>query len=98
MAITGNNALSIRKKDLSNQKSIAVGFKKIVFAHKAAAGETGISVGSLNAPSELTSKGFTNPSASEIMASDMRFYRKNVKIVSSAKGELMDYISYDIES
>jgi len=98
MAITGNNALSIRKRDLSNQKSIAVGFKKMIFAHKAAAGETGISVGALNPPTELTSKGFTNPTTSDILAADMRFFRKNVKVISSAKGELMDYISYDVKS
>ncbi len=98
MAITGNNTTSTRKRDLANQKSIAVGFKKTVFAHKAAAGETGISVGNLTVPSELSGAGFTNPSFSEIASVKMKLYRNNVRITSSAKGVLMDYLSYNISS
>jgi hypothetical protein len=98
MAITGNNTLSIRKKDLANQKSIAVGFKRTVFAHKAGAGETGISVGNLVTPTELSGMGFTQPTFSEIASGQMKAFRNNVKIVSSSKGLLMDFLSYNIKS
>lgn len=98
MAITGNNTLSIRKKDLANQKSIAVGFKRTVFAHKASAGETGISIGNLVTPTELSGMGFTQPSFSEIASGQMKAFRNNVRIVSSSKGLLMDYMSYIIKS
>jgi hypothetical protein len=98
MAITGNNTLSIRKKDLANQKSIAVGFKRTVFAHKASAGETGISVGNLVTPTELSGMGFTQPTFSEIASGQMKAFRNNVKIVSSSKGLLMDFLSYNIKS
>lgn len=96
MSLSGKASLSIRKKDVQEQKSLALGFKNLVFAHKATAGETGININSLVAPSEMSSVGFVNPSVSDLQAANMMFYRKNLRITSSLKGVLMDYLSYNV--
>lgn len=96
MSLTGKNTLSIRRKDVAEQKSIAIGFKKIQFAHKATLGDTGINLGSLVLPSEMS--GFTNPSPAEIAQAQLFFYRKNLTLISSTKGILIDYMSYDVAS
>ena len=98
MSLSGTGALSIRKRDLSTQKSVAVGFKELVFAHKALAGETGISVGSLTVPLASEMPGFVQPSFTDITAANMRFFRDNVEVISSSKGQLIDRLSYDVAS
>ncbi len=98
MSVLGKNTLSIRKKDVKEQKSIGVGFKKIVFAHKATLGETGINLTALVAPSEMSSVGFVNPNSSELTDANLLFYRKNLTIISSVKGPLVDFLSYTVPS
>lgn len=96
MALTGKSSLSLRKKDLENEKSIALGFKKVVFAHKATAGDTGINLQSLVTPTEMSSAGFTNPTSSALAGAQLLVYRNNLKLISSEKGLLMDFLSYNI--
>lgn len=96
MSITGKGLLSLRRKDIKEQKSIATGFKKIQFAHKATAGATGFNLASLTLPSEMV--GFTNPSPAELAEAQLFFYRKNLTLVSSLRGVLMDYLSYNVNS
>lgn len=96
MSLTGKNTLSIRKKDVAEQKSVAVGFKKTQFAHKAAGGETGIDLTSLTLPTEMP--GFTNPNTSDLTSANIFFYRKNFTLLSSSKGELIQDLSYTINS
>lgn len=96
MSVTGKNTLSLRKKDVINQKTPAIGFKKTMFAHKATAGDTGIALGALVTPTEMA--GFTNPTAGEIQAAQLYFYRKNFTLISSLRGPLMDYLSYNVAS
>ncbi len=96
--ITGNGSLSLRKKDLENQKTPTVGFRKTVFAHKAAAGETGFNLASLTTPTELTANGFSQPSVGELQNANLLFYRNNLKVISSARGVLVDYLSYSLGS
>ena len=98
MAVTGTGAISLRKQDLQGSKPIAVGFKKLVFAHRADAGETGISLSTLSTPSDLSSKGFLQPDPSDLAAAKLLFYRKNLTIVSSSKGILQDYLSYTVST
>lgn len=98
MSLTGNGSKSIRRQDVLDQKSIAIGLKKLVMAHKATLADTGINLSSLSTPSEMSSLGFTNPSAQEILAANLKFYRNNLRIVSSHKGLLMDYLSYNVTS
>jgi microcystin-dependent protein len=96
MSLTGRNTLSLKKKDVLQQKQAGSAYKKLVFAHKAAAGETGINIGSLVQPSEMASLGFVNPNYSEIQAAKILFFKKNVTITSSAKGKLIQDLSYTI--
>jgi hypothetical protein len=96
--ITGNGSLSLRKKDLENQKTPTVGFRKTVFAHKASAGQTGFNLASLTTPTELTANGFSQPSVGELQNANLLFYRNNLKLISSARGVLIDYISYTLAS
>lgn len=98
MSLTGNGLRSIRRQDVLDQKSIAVGLKKLVMAHKATLNDTGINMASLVTPTEMSSLGFVNPNASEILAANLKFYRSNLRVVSSHKGLLMDYLSYDVAS
>jgi hypothetical protein len=96
MSLTGKGTLSIRRKDVAEQKSIAVGFKKIQFAHKATLGDTGINLNALVLPPEMS--GFTNPSPAEMLQANLYFYRKNLTLISSTKGVLIDYLSYSVDS
>lgn len=98
MAATGTGSLSLRKTDLENSKPIAIGFKKIVFAHKATAGDTGINLLALITPPEMSGTGFVQPTANELTAAQLLFYRKNLKLTSSSRGELMDFLSYSVAS
>lgn len=98
MSLIGKNTLSLRKKDVKEQKSIGVGFKKIVFAHKATLGDTGINLTALVTPSEMSSTGFVNPNSSELTDANLLFYRKNLTLISSSKGLLVDYLSYSVPS
>lgn len=98
MSAAGKNSISFRKKDLQDQRSIAIGFKKTIFAHKATTGDTGITLSSLVTPSEMSSVGFVNPSASDIVNAQLFFYQKNLTLMSSLRGELIPYLSYTISS
>lgn len=98
MAIIGKSSLSVSKKDLLNQTSNGVAAKSMVFAHKCNAGDTGFNLSSLSVPNEMTLQGFTNPSASELAQTNILFYRKNLKLWSSVRGDLKDFFSYTVAS
>ncbi len=98
MGVIGKGSNSFRKKDVQEQKSVALGFKKIRFAHKATAGDTVINLASMTAPTEMTSNGFTNPNASEIARAQIQLFRNNLKLVSSLRGLLIDQLSYVVSS
>lgn len=94
MTITGKRNHTIKKTDLANSRSAAVGFTKIVFFHKATAGDTTINLGALSMPSEISSAGYTNPSASELASFNLSLIRNNLKLVSSRGVELIPGLSY----
>lgn len=98
MSVTGKGSLSIRKQDVREQKNLGVGFKKIQFAHKATLGSSTINLLSLTVPTEMSGVGFTNPSSAELSAAQLSFYRKNFTLVSSLRGVLMDYVSYNVST
>lgn len=98
MSVIGKGANSFKKKDVQEQKSVALGFKKIRFAHKATAGDTVINLASMTAPTEMTSNGFTNPNATEIGRAQIQLFRNNLKLVSSLRGLLIDQLSYVVSS
>lgn len=97
MSIVGKGSVSLRKKDVAEQTSGAVGFKKIVFAHKATLGDSSISLGSLVAPSaEMPTH--TNPSTNDLLAANLLFFKNNLTLISSLKGVLMLDLTYTISS
>lgn len=98
MAITGTGVTSIRKQDVEGSKPIAIAFQKLVFAHKATAGETGINLLSLTTPTEMSSIGFVQPSPAQISAAKLLFFRKNLQIISSLRGVLQDFVSYTVST
>lgn len=96
MSLTGNSSLSLKRKDVKEQKSLAIGFKKLVFAHKASLGETGINLSALTNPPEMSALGFVNPSAAELSGAQLLFYKANLTLVSSFRGVLMQDLSYSV--
>jgi hypothetical protein len=98
MSLIGKGSSSFKKKDVQEQRSIALGFKKIRFGHKATLGDTGINLTSLVAPTEMTSNGFTNPNATEIASANILTFRNNLKLISSLRGLLIDQLSYAVSS
>jgi hypothetical protein len=98
MSIIAKGTKSLRKQDVAEQKTIALGFKKLVFAHQANAGETGINITSLVAPPDMTAKGFLNPPTSSLTQVNIYQNRNNLKIVSSLSGILIPYLSYTVNS
>lgn len=98
MSIQKKSAISIVKKDLTRSKLPTLGVKKLMFAHKATAGESLIDLNSLTTPPEFTALGFSPSPTNELLAARMYFYRKNLRLHSSTKGELVDYIDYTVDS
>lgn len=96
MSLTSKSTLSLKKKDVQQQKKAGTAYRRLVFAHKASAGETGVTFTSLVQPSEMAALGFTNPSSSDILAANILFYKKNLTVISSARGVLMQDLSYTI--
>lgn len=94
--INGNGSISLRKKATENQEIPAVGFVKTTFAHKASAGATGINLSALTIPTEMSSNGFANPTASQLQAANLLFFRNNLRLISSARGVLVDTLSYTL--
>jgi hypothetical protein len=96
MAITGKSVKSLKKQDLINQKSPAVGFKKIAFAHKATLGDSGFNLTTMTVPTELTANGFSQPSTSDLASVSLQFYAKNLTLTSAARGLLVPFRDYTI--
>lgn len=99
MSEIGKASVGIKKTDKRTDRKIALGHKKLVFAHKfASAGLTDIDLSSLSVPSEMSSLGFQNSSVSELADAKLMFLRANLRLLSSVNGELIDYIAYDVIS
>lgn len=98
MSLTGKSSLSLKKKDVKEQKSLAVGFRKLTFAHKATSGDTGINLSALSLPSEMAANGFTNPNISDLNSAQLLFYKQNLTLVSSLRGMLMQDLSYSVQT
>lgn len=90
--IVGKSGISYKKQNVKESGDSLSGIKDLVFAHKASKGQTGISFGSLNTPLEMTSNGFTQPSAQEILSANLAY--KKLRVTSSLNGELMPYLTY----
>lgn len=89
MSSYGKNSRVVRKQDLQTQKSLALGFKKLAFYHKATAGDTTINLTNLSMPAELSSLGYVNPSATELAAARLLFFKSNLTLASTSSGYLL---------
>lgn len=94
--LSAKSSLSIKKSDLQNQKTTASGFRPLYFHHKATAGETGVNLLSLTSASEMAS--VPNPTQAELVSASLLFYKKNLSLISSVRGFLIQGLSYEVAS
>jgi|GEM_PF-4792953 len=92
--ITGKDSLSYKKQDVAQSRVPALGFKKTVFAHKATAGQTVISLSSLTTPTEMTANGFQQASLAELTSVNIRQFKENFTLSSSLRGILQPFLGY----
>lgn len=92
MSVIGSSNKSIIKKLTQDDIFPNVLSRTVKFAHKCIEHEASINFLSLNIPPEMQSKGFAQPTTAEIAY--LRTHRQNLKVVSSYKGELLDYKDY----
>ena len=97
-SITGTEDISLTKEDVLESKQFASTARKLIFAHKATGGESGINLLSLVTPPELAANGFVQPATSEIASSRAIFNKKNFRLLSSINGELWMHDHYVITS
>lgn len=98
MTLTARATKSIRLKDVPGQRSGAIGFTKLFFAHESAGSVSTLDLTSLSAPTGWGAKGFVQPSVNQLMSADVKFYRKNLTLKSSIHGVLSDYDDYVVTS
>ncbi|MFM2009546.1 MAG: hypothetical protein RIR02_1496 [Pseudomonadota bacterium] len=96
MSINGKSIKSVRRKDLTTQKTPFVAFKSFQFAHQASAGDTTISLTALVTPTSYSSAGFIQPSVSDLQAANLLLYKRNLQLISSLRGVLLEYDAYQI--
>lgn len=73
-------------------------FTNIAFAHEfLLEGESVINYSDLNAPSEWLSSGRVNPSPSELLAANLRFFKNQIVLTSSVKG-IIQPSQYEVTS
>lgn len=98
MSLPAKNLKSFRKKDVKESKALSNGFTKLVFAHKASAGDTGIDLGSLVIPPEMSVLGFVNPTPSRLLEARLFQFKDNLELTSSSKNTLIQSLSYRVAS
>lgn len=96
MSGLGKNSTGYTKQDYQESKQIALGFKKLKFAHQASAGDTGISFSSLNTPPLMMQHGFVQPSLGSIIACNLGVYKNNLYLTSTLRGPLDCEFDYDL--
>lgn len=97
MSSIAKSSISISKKDLTKSRIPPVASRNVVFYHKATAGDLSINLLSLTMPSSEIPTA-VQASVDEISGAKLYVNKKNLKLVSSSKGELiqgMDYIVID---
>jgi len=96
MSLNAKSTRSIRKKDLTTQKTPFVAFKSFSFAHEATAGTTVISLTALTTPTSYAAQGFLQPSASDLAAANLLLYKRNLRLHSTIRGVLLEYDAYQV--
>ena len=98
MAAQSKSVKSIVKGSLANSRIPSTATRKIVFAHKAAAGETYLDLAAMTVPPEYTALGFAQPSTDDIKKARVLFFHKNLRLVSNVNGTLIEYVDYTVGS
>lgn len=96
--IQGHGTQSYKKLDLPNQRNSSIGYTKIIAAHKATLGQTGINLLSLTVPPEMTANGFVQPTTAQLQNASLLFYKNNLTLLSSLRGILASSLSYVVAS
>jgi len=99
MSQNGNtqNSLAIQKKNLLNQKLGNTLYSNLEFSHLSSGGETVINFNSLvQDPNSASLEGFSNPLPSQLIGAKITQNRGNVKLHSSARGELQRFTQFYI--
>lgn len=88
--------ISISKKDLTKSRVTPVASRNIAFYHKATLGQLTINLLSLTMPSEMPTN--VQATAAEISGAQLYNNRKNLDLVSSSKGPLIQGLDYIVSS
>lgn len=94
----GSGSLSKKKSSTTGQQVPATGFQKTTFAHKATAGATSFNLSSLTVPPEMSANGFSNPTIGVLAAAQLFFFRRNLRLWSSVRGDMADFYEYTVSS
>jgi hypothetical protein len=88
--------ISLSKKDLTKSRILPVASRNVVFYHKATMGDQTIDLLALSMPSEMP----TQVQATNEEINDARLYnnKKNLALVSSSKGQLIQGLDYLVTS
>ena len=93
MSSIAKTSISLSKKDLTKSRISTVSFSNVVFYHKATAGQKIINLASLTLPSaEMPTVVQATPE--ELGAARLSVNKKNLRLSSSAKGELIQGLDY----
>ena len=97
MSSIAKTSISLSKKDLTKSRISPVGYRNVVFYHKATAGQLIINLAALTLPSaEMPTVVQATPE--ELAAARLTTNKKNLKLTSSIKGDLiqgLDFIVVD---
>ena len=91
----GRNTSIIKRSHADNSVNTVVS-RTITFAHKASSFSPHIDLANLTTPPEFAAQGFANPDPTTVYF--LRLFKQNVSIVSSFKGELVNYSDYEFNS
>lgn len=97
MSVIAKSGISLYKQENANERTPAVAFSNLQFAHKAAAGETLIDFNSLTQP-DPSEWAYANPSAAQLTAAEIQTTQKNVLLFSQARGWLAPGASFKVTS
>ncbi len=94
MSLTGKGTLSLKKKDVKESNVPALGFKKVEWKHAPTVDDEFIDLTALVTPAEATANGFVQPSLSELTSVNLKQFKTNFQLQSSARGLMADSIDY----
>lgn len=93
MSSIAKTNISLSKKDLTKSRIPPVASRNIVFYHKATLGDLAINLLSLNFPSSEMPTA-VQATAAEISGAQLTINKKNLDLVSSSKGKLIQNLDY----